>query len=141
MHTPNPFGMVSRSAGLLDALPDPAALPNWLPPVDFVRFVEAFSKSGFRGGLNYYRNLDRNWEVQLAFEGLRVEVPALYLVGERDSGLAMPGMQDIIDAMPKLVPKLTDSRKIEGAGHWLQQEAPNAVNAALIKFLRASGSN
>jgi pimeloyl-ACP methyl ester carboxylesterase len=43
--------------------------------------------------------------------------------------------------MPKLVPKLTDSRKIEGAGHWLQQEAPNAVNAALIKFLRASGSN
>ncbi len=65
-----------------------------------------------------------------------VQVPALYLVGEHDPGLAMPGMRDIIDAMPTLVPDLRDSLVIPGAGHWLQQEAPDQVNAALIEFLR-----
>ena len=80
-----------RNGGLLDALTDPQALPAWLPPADLAEFARAFGVSGFRGGLNYYRNLDRNWAAQAAFEGLRVEVPALYLVGERDTGLAIPG--------------------------------------------------
>ncbi|MEO4030342.1 alpha/beta hydrolase [Chromobacterium vaccinii] len=134
--TPNPFGMVSRAAGLLDALPDPGTLPRWLSSADFDALVSAFTVSGFRGGLNYYRNLDRNWTLQAAFNGMLVQVPALYLVGEHDPGLAMPGMRDIIDAMPKLVPDLRDSLVIPSAGHWLQQEAPDQVNAALIEFLR-----
>lgn len=134
--TPNPFGFVHRDGGLLDALIDPPALPAWLAPTDFNKFVEAFEISGFRGGLNYYRNLDRNWEVQSAFEGLLVEVPALYLVGERDTGLAMPGMHEIIAGMPQTVPKLSGSRIVPRAGHWLQQEAPDFVNSALIEFLR-----
>lgn len=134
--TPNPFGMVSREAGLLEALPDPGRLPGWLSGADFDALVSAFTASGFRGGLNYYRNLDRNWDLQAAFKGMLVQVPALYLVGEHDPGLAMPGMRDIIDAMPTLVPDLRDSLVIPGAGHWLQQEAPDQVNAALIEFLR-----
>ncbi|WP_080965589.1 alpha/beta fold hydrolase [Chromobacterium subtsugae] len=134
--TPNPFGMVAREAGLLDALPDPGALPNWLDGADFDAFVSAFTASGFRGGLNYYRNLDRNWDLQAAFNGMLVQVPALYLVGEHDPGLAMPGMRGIIDAMPKLVPDLRGSQIIPGAGHWLQQEASDQVNAVLIEFLR-----
>ncbi len=135
-NTPNPFGLVPRSDGLLDSLIDPPLLPAWLAPTDLDQFVRAFSISGFRGGLNYYRNLDRNWEVQSAFEGLLVKVPSLYLVGERDTGLAMPGMQEIIGGMPQIVPKLSASRVVPQAGHWLQQEAPDFVNAALIEFLR-----
>ncbi|WP_406869321.1 alpha/beta fold hydrolase [Paraburkholderia fungorum] len=135
-NTPNPFGLVPRNGGLLDALIDPPSLPTWLAPTDLDKFVQAFSISGFRGGLNYYRNLDRNWEVQSAFEGLLVEVPALYLVGERDTGLAMPGMHEIIDGMSQIVPRLSASRIVPRAGHWLQQEAPDFVNAALIEFLR-----
>jgi pimeloyl-ACP methyl ester carboxylesterase len=135
-NTPNPFGLVQRRAGLLDFLIDPPVLPAWLAPTDFDTFVQAFSISGFRGGLNYYRNLDRNWALQSAFEGLRVEVPAMYLVGERDTGLAMPGMRDIIGDMPRIVPRLSTSRIVPRAGHWLQQEAPDFVNAALIEFLR-----
>lgn len=134
--TPNPFGLLPRRSGLLDTLTDPPVLPAWLASADLDTFVHAFSLSGFRGGLNYYRNLDRNWELQAALEGLLVRVPALYLVGERDTGLAMPGMRDIIDSMPRLVPELTASRIVPHAGHWLQQEAPEAVNAALIGFLR-----
>lgn len=134
--TPNPFGLVARDGGLLDALPEPASLPAWLDASDFDVFVKAFEVSGFRGGLNYYRNLDRNWALQSAFSGLLVQTPALYLVGEYDTGLAIPGMHDIIRAMPKLVPDLRDSQIIARAGHWLQQEAPDRVNAALIAFLR-----
>ncbi len=135
-NTPNPFGLLLRSGGLLDSLNDPSSLPAWLAPADLDKFVQAFSVSGFRGGLNYYRNLDRNWEVQAAFEGLLVEVPALYLVGERDTGLAIPGMHEIIGAMPQIVPNLRASRVVPRAGHWLQQEAPDFVNSALIEFLR-----
>ena len=133
--TPNPFGMVTKSQGLLGTLPEPADLPPWLPAASFHALVTAFEQSGFTGGLNYYRNLDRNWELDAAFQGLRVEVPALYMVGDRDTGLSMPGMQDIIAAMPALVPNLRASIKVPGSGHWLSQEAPDEVNAALIGFL------
>lgn len=133
--TPNPFGMVPRSGGLLDLLPDPVSLPTWLSSADLAAFTDSFMASGFRGGLNYYRNLDRNWALQAAFEGKKVEVPALYLVGERDTGWSIPGMNQIIEAMPALVPNLKISKVIPHAGHWLQQEAPEAVNAELINFL------
>ncbi|MEX3982115.1 alpha/beta fold hydrolase [Paraburkholderia sp. EG287A] len=134
--TPNPFGLVARQAGLLGALPEPASPPTWLDKADFDAFVRAYKASGFRGGLNYYRNLDRNWELQAAFNGLPVQTPALYLVGEYDTGLAIPGMREIIGDMRKLVPNLRDSQIIQRAGHWLQQEAPDLVNAAVIEFLR-----
>lgn len=135
--TPNPFGLVARQAGLLGALPEPASPLTWLEKADFDAFVRAYEVSGFRGGLNYYRNLDRNWELQAAFIGLPVQTPALYLVGEYDTGLAIPGMHEIIGGMRKLVPNLRDSRIIQQAGHWLQQEAPDLVNAAVIEFLRS----
>ena len=135
--TPNPFAMVPRSGGLLTSLPDPGVIPSWFDANDFDALVHSFEQNGFRGGLNYYRNLDRNWASEAAFEDLRVNVPALYLVGERDTGLAIPGMQDIIAAMPSLVPQLRESEVIPLAGHWLQQEAPKAVSSALVGFLNS----
>lgn len=134
-HTPNPFGMLPRDRGLLETLPEPSEFPHWLHSSDLDVFVQAYKESGFRGGLNYYRNLDRNWADDAAFEGRRVEVPALYLVGEHDTGLSMPGMSEIIGAMPLMAPKLVGSHKVAGAGHWLQQEAAPVVNAELVKFL------
>lgn len=135
--TPNPFGMVSRQHGWLAPLPDPAALPAWLTEADLDAYTAAFTASGFAGGLNYYRNLDRNRELLLAFQGLLVRVPALFLVGQRDVGLHLPGMRDIIAAMPRLVPQLRPPVELVGAGHWLQQERPTDVTAALVEFLRS----
>lgn len=135
--SPNPFGMVSKQNGYLSSLPTPVRLPAWLSDVDLDVFVQAYTRSGFQGGLNYYRNLDRNWELQGALAGLPISVPALYMVGERDTGLAMPGMREIIAGMAKLAPHLRGSHVIPKAGHWLQQEAAEEVNSNLVQFLRA----
>ena len=134
--TPNPFGMVSRASGLLADLPESDTLPAWLPKSDLDTFVDAFKASGFRGGLNYYRNLDRNWELQKAFAGLKIEIPALFMAGERDTGLAIPGMREIIGAMPQLAPDLRATQFVPGAGHWLPQERPEIVSRAIIDFVQ-----
>ncbi len=134
--TPNPFGMVARDAGLLAGLPVPDALPGWLADADFDVFAAAFEAGGFRGGLNYYRNLDRNWELDAALAGVPVSVPALFAAGSRDPGLQIPGMDGIIAAMPALAPDLRGSVRVDGAGHWLQQERPEAVNELILSFAR-----
>ncbi|MEB7499435.1 alpha/beta hydrolase [Leclercia pneumoniae] len=70
---------------------------------------------------------------------MRIEIPALFAVGSRDVGLAMPGMDQIIADMPGLVPRLRDSVIIEGAGHWIQQERPEKVNELILAFASTLG--
>ncbi|MGO4832364.1 alpha/beta fold hydrolase, partial [Rhizobiaceae sp. 2RAB30] len=135
--TPNPFGMVSRRDGLLSTLPDPVEMPGWLATADLDTYTKAFTRSGFRGGLNYYRNLDRNWQLQASLAGVKVEVPALFMVGERDTGLSIPGMREIMTSMSELVPQLVEQIVVPGSGHWLPQERPDLVNDAIIDFVRS----
>jgi len=132
--TPNPFGMVVRGQGLLSPLPD--HMPDWLTSADLDVYAEAFATSGFRGGLNYYRNLDRNWQLQASLAGVKVGIPALFMIGERDTGLSIPGMREIVDAMPDLVPRLVDRIIVPDSGHWLAQERPGLINEAIIKFIQ-----
>lgn len=136
--TPNPFGMVSRRDGLLGPLPDPEHLPTWLNEADLDVYAEAFTNSGLRGGLNYYRNLDRNWQLQASLSGVKVEVPALFIAGARDTGMHMPGMAEIIQAMPALAPRVREPLILDGGGHWLPQECPDQVSAAVIAFARGT---
>ncbi len=135
--TPNPFGMVSRKDGLLAPLPMPEKLPQWLSEADLAHYVDSFRRTGFAGGLNYYRNLDANWSLQRSLNGLQVTVPALYMVGEQDVGLSIPGMREIIDAMPTLVSNLMQSLILPDVGHWAPQEKPHEVNEAIIAFARS----
>jgi pimeloyl-ACP methyl ester carboxylesterase len=135
--TPNPFGMVSRRQGLLSALPDPPKGLDWLTQADLDAYALAFTRSGFKGGLNYYRNLDRNWRLQASLAGVKIEIPALFMVGDRDTGLSIPGMREIIQSMSALVPRLARKIMVPGAGHWLPQEQPDTVNNAIIEFARS----
>src|SRR5271163_3383948 len=83
-------GMVRRQEGFLSGLADPASLPSWLSAADVDFYVNEFTPAGFRGGLNWYRNIDRNWELLAPFDGVPVEVPALYIAGDRDPVVKFP---------------------------------------------------
>jgi pimeloyl-ACP methyl ester carboxylesterase len=123
--------MVPRNDGLLATMPEPAPLPSWLTNEDLRICSEAFAKSSFSGPLNYYRNIDRNFELMSALKGLKVTVPALFLIGQKH--LSAP-LKQIIDNMQDMVPMLQDSVVLPGIGHWVQQEDPETVNAAIISF-------
>jgi pimeloyl-ACP methyl ester carboxylesterase len=129
-------GMVPRQGGFLSGLVDPAALPSWLTGADIDFYVNEFTRTGFRGGLNWYRNIDRSWELLAPFAGSRVDVPALYIAGDRDLVVAFPGMEQIIANLTYFVPQLRGSLMLPGCGHWTQQERPLEVNNAMIAFLQ-----
>jgi pimeloyl-ACP methyl ester carboxylesterase len=128
-------GMVPRD-GVLGAIPLPAALPPWLKEADVDFYVSEFKRTGFRGGLNWYRNMDRNWELLAPFAGAKVTVPALYMAGDRDLVVAFQGMDQVITNLAKDVPRLRDKIMLPGCGHWTQQERASDVNRAMIDFLR-----
>jgi pimeloyl-ACP methyl ester carboxylesterase len=128
--------MVPRHGGLLARMAYPDSLPAWLSEADLRVYAEEFARTGFRGGLNWYRNVDRNWELLAPFAGLRVEVPALYVAGDRDLVLAFRGMERLIAGLQAFAPRLRGTIMLPGCGHWTQQERAQEVNAALVGFLR-----
>jgi pimeloyl-ACP methyl ester carboxylesterase len=131
-------GMVPRNGGFLDRMIDPAALPPWLTQTDLDFYVREFTRTGFRGGLNWYRNIDRSWELLAPFAGRQIIVPALYIAGDRDLVVGFRGFDLILANLPHAVPQLRGTLFLKGCGHWTQQERPEEVNAAILKFLRDS---
>ena len=106
-------------------------VPRWMDEDDVRVYVDTFERTGFMGGLNWYRNIDRNWELMEPYADRRIERPALFVTGSRDPvKLFMPA-----SLMDDWVPDLR-TVEIEGAGHWVQQQSPQEVNQALLEFLR-----
>jgi pimeloyl-ACP methyl ester carboxylesterase len=105
--------------------------PSWMSEAELDVYVRAFERTGFTGGLNWYRNIDRNWELTADVAEQRIEQPALFLTGELDPVRRfMPA-----EAMRGRVTDLRAEIVVPGAGHWVQQQAPEEVNAALLEFL------
>ena len=131
-----PFGMVPRGGSPFGAGGEPPPLPAWLTEADVDFYTAEYSRTGFRGGLNWYRNIDRNWELLAPFAGVPVTVPALYIAGDRDPVVKFPGMDQLLPNLTKFVPKLRRTIMLPGCGHWTQQERPEEVNTAIIEFLK-----
>jgi pimeloyl-ACP methyl ester carboxylesterase len=111
-------------------------LPDWLSEADLAYFSETYRKSGFRGGLNWYRNIDRNWELTAPWQGAQIHQPSLFIAGSKDSVVTgLIGAKRVAD-MERVLPNLKQKLIIDGASHWVQQERPDEVNAALIGFLK-----
>jgi pimeloyl-ACP methyl ester carboxylesterase len=111
-------------------------LPEWLSEADLTYFSAAYQKSGFRGGLNWYRNIDRNWELTAPWQGAQIRQPSLFIAGSSDSVITgLIGAKRVAD-MERVLPGLRQKLIIDGAGHWIQQERADEVNAALIAFLK-----
>jgi pimeloyl-ACP methyl ester carboxylesterase len=128
-------GMVPRSGGFLTNRMVPATLPSWLTEADIDVYAGEFGRTGFRGGLNWYRNIDRNWELLAPFTDVPVKVPALYIAGKLDAVLAFRHVEPLIANLKQFVPQLRETILLEGCGHWTQQEKAAAVSAAMIGFL------
>ncbi|MFF3334031.1 alpha/beta fold hydrolase [Streptomyces sp. NPDC002888] len=127
--------LIEPGQGWLVSMPDPEVLPKWLTEDDLDALTDSFAQ-GFTGALNWYRNLDRNWELTAPWHGAVVSPPALYVYGDLDPVPAFPGTPELIAALPGLMPNLRRAPlRLEGCGHWTQQERPDEVNAALIDFL------
>jgi len=121
-----------KDARLLEGMREPEQLPSWLTEADLDYFTGEFERTGFRGGLNRYRNMDRDWEELPQLADAKVQQPALFIAGDRDGVLTFTS----IDAMKANVPNLRRVLMLSDCGHWTQQERPADVNAALIEFLR-----
>lgn len=124
------FGLNEK---LLDGCADPEHLPVWLKPNDLDYYSSEFSRTGFRGGLNYYRAMDISWRETLFLIGRKLSQPTLYIVGEDD--LVYEFARPLVDQMDKNVPNLRKKVVLPGVGHWTQQEAPEAVIRLIVEFL------
>jgi pimeloyl-ACP methyl ester carboxylesterase len=129
------FRQLPKSAKFLDGMIDPGGTwAPWLTDADLDFFTAEFERAGFRGGLNWYRNVDRTWELLAPFHGAKMTQPAIFIAGENDGVIRMnPRWQT---DLPASVPNLKGTVLLPGAGHWTQQERPDAVNAALIGFFK-----
>jgi len=128
-------GILAPGAGLLDNTIDPDVLPNWLSQGDLDYVVGEFHRTGFRGGLNWYRAIRKNAELLAAWRGCPIRQPSLFIGGSRDDILRFPGMQQRLDALPSVLPGLHGVHILEGAGHWMQRERAQEVNRLLLSFL------
>ncbi len=138
---PADVGMVPRTGGLRSRLTtlivQPETLPGWLGEADVDFYAGEFGRTGFRGGLNWYRNIDRNWELTAPYVGARVSVPALCIIGNLDITMGFRGAREVVANMTRSVPLLRETIMLPGCGHWTQQERATEVNAAMIAFLRS----
>ncbi|KUI05760.1 epoxide hydrolase [Mycobacterium sp. IS-3022] len=124
MLEPGPHGFLAR-------IPEPGDLPDWISQDEFDYYVDEFTRTGFTAPLNWYRCFDLNWELTATTPAATIAVPSLFLGGADDPTLAYTPRHRAREIVTG------DYREvmIDGAGHWLPQERPAAVNAVLLDFL------
>jgi pimeloyl-ACP methyl ester carboxylesterase len=133
---PSAHQFVEEGKGFLAGGSRDQPLPGWLTEADLDTFTKIYTRSGFRGGLNWYRNIDRNWELTAAWQDAQIHQPSLFLAGSKDGVITgLIGAKRVAD-MERVLPNLKAKIILDGAGHWVQQERPDEVNAALIDFLK-----
>ena len=107
-----------------------AADPSFLSEEEFQVYLEAFRKGGLSGPLNFYRNIDRNWETTSNLADRVVECPCLVVLADKDPVLR----PEFAEGMERWLPRLR-KETVSDCGHWTQQEKPEEVNRLLLDFL------
>ena len=129
------FGLIEKGKGFLSNAVDPEILPAWMNKDDIAYYASQFRKSGFRGGLNWYRNLRRSWEQFAPWRGVIIKQPSLFIAGARDGVLRFPASKQQIENFKTTLPGLRGCHIIDGAGHWIQRERAAEVSKLLVEFL------
>ena len=126
------FRPIPLGGRFIDSFAPPKQLPAWLSEAELQVYVDAFTATGFTGGLNWYRNTNRNWERSAHLVGAKIQPPAFFVTGSHDPARGPAA----IARLPDNCADLRGSHILPGCGHWTQQERPEEVNRLLIEFLR-----
>ena len=126
-----------RSAGgFIGRLGTPKELPGWITQEELDYYISEFTRSGFRGGVNYYRNFDANWKLTEGVDPV-LKIPSAFIAGAADMVI---GGADEAGLRAMMGPQMSDLREItliDKMGHWVQQEAPEETNAAVQRFIES----
>jgi pimeloyl-ACP methyl ester carboxylesterase len=128
-------GMVPEGAGFLQMFDEPESLPDWFSEADIAALTEQFKRNGFSGGVNWYRNIDRNWELTAPWHKAELTTPMLYICGDRDLIREFPGADMALAGLRKL-PNLRKMVDLPNCGHWPTMEHPQEIAALLLEFLK-----
>jgi pimeloyl-ACP methyl ester carboxylesterase len=116
--------------------PVPRTLAPFVSSAEFEYFVGEYDRAGWQGGLNWYASLDLNWELTPELAGKKLSQPIAFIAGTDDSVMSFYGGQEQVEQLMARTGERCDFVKIlEGAGHWIQQEKPEAVNELLLRFV------
>jgi epoxide hydrolase A/B len=129
---PRLFKDQAPAGRVLDSMPEPDELPDWLGEQDLDEYARAYARTGFRGPLGVYRNQDRDWHEHPEIGTAGVRQPALFIGGRRDPAVLFGKLEP----MEAAVPNLRRIVLLPNSGHWTQQERPGDVNDELLDFLR-----
>lgn len=133
----NTLADVSTGELFAGVAPD-MALPPWLSEEDVAYYTAEYTRTGYRGGLNWYRNSRRTWELMAAWHGAPLLAPSLFISGDRDLVYHWPGIKELVGVLREVsMPNLVRAAVLQGCGHWTQQERPAEVNQLLVDFLAA----
>jgi pimeloyl-ACP methyl ester carboxylesterase len=125
-----------RSAGgWIGRMGAPKGLPSWLTQADLDYYVNEFTQSGFRGGINFYRNFHRNWETTPELADRKISQPTTFIAGDRDGVIRGATAEQLTTTMSRVATDFRGVTLVPGIGHWVQQERPEETNAALLAFL------
>lgn len=124
------------AGGWIPRLGAPQGLPSWLTQRDLDYYVAEFQHAGFRGGINYYRNFQRNWDTTPQLADAKVSAPVLFIAGDKDVVIRGASAQALETSMKSAAPGLKGVKLIPNTGHWVQQERPAETNAAMLDFLQ-----
>ncbi|VFQ59615.1 unnamed protein product [Cuscuta campestris] len=129
---------VPKGVGFGGSADKPINLPPWFSQEDVDYYVSKFDRSGFTGGLNYYRALDLNWELMAPWTGTQIKVPVKFVVGDLDVTYNTPGVKDYIHngGFHRDVPFLQEVVILEGVAHFCNEEKPEDVSAHIHDFIQ-----
>ncbi len=128
--------VLKSGTGFLHNTEDPAALPAWVKVDDLAYATQEFKRTGFRGAMNWYRALRLGPELMAPWRGAAIRQPSLFIAGDRDDVMKFPASAAAVARFDRSLPGLRGSHVLAGAGHWVQRERADEVNALLIEFLR-----